>query len=94
MRRRVILALALLVTSASTRADAEGCTVVKLPRGHVVLYAKASASSPVVARLQNPQLIVIEESDDLNEWVHVNIEGNEGLKGWVKGQRVHLDQCG
>ena len=94
MRWRVTLALVLFVTSASTRADAEGCSVIKLPRGHVVLYAKPSASSLVVAQLQDPQIITLDDPDGSREWIHVTIEGKKGLKGWVKGKRVHSMECG
>jgi hypothetical protein len=84
----------LLLTSASTGADAEGCWIVKLPRGHVVLYAKPSVTSPVIERLQDPQLVTLDDPDGSNEWIHVTIEGKEGLKGWVKGKRVYSNNCG
>jgi hypothetical protein len=91
--RRLLMAI-LVATTASTQVEAKGCWVVKLPRGHVVLYAKASASSPVVAQLQDPQLIVLDESDEASEWTHVTIEGQESLTGWVRGTRFHSNSCG
>jgi hypothetical protein len=94
VRGRVILALAILAPSGITRADAEGCSVVKLPRGRVVLYAKPSTSSPALARLQDPQLITLDDPDESSEWIHVTIEGQDGLEGWVKGNRVQLKECG
>jgi hypothetical protein len=94
VRWRVFLALAILATCVITRADAEGCSVIKLPRGHVVLYAKPTTSSPTLARLQDPQLVTLDDPDESSEWIHVAIEGKEGLEGWVKGNRVRLKECG
>lgn len=92
--RFVALVLVLFTTSVSTHADAAGCSIVKLPRGHVVLYAKPAASSPVVARLQDPRLVTLDDPDGSSEWIRVTVEGNESLKGWVKGKRVHSSECG
>jgi hypothetical protein len=94
MRCFVSLALVLFAASAVTPADAAGCWVVELPRGQVVLYAKPSASSVILARLHDPQLLTLDETDDATEWMHVTVEGKENLKGWVKGKRVHRNTCG
>jgi hypothetical protein len=94
MRWCINLAIVLFVTSAATHANAGGCSVVKLPHGKVVLYSKPSASSTVVAQLQDPQLDTLEDPNESSEWIHVSIEGKEGLRGWVKGNRVHSSECG
>jgi hypothetical protein len=94
MRWRIALSLALFVSNAGARADAYECAVVKLPRGNVVLFAKPATSSPIIARLQDPQLVLLDEGGESSEWLHVTIEGKEDLKGWVKGNRVHSKSCG
>jgi hypothetical protein len=100
MRWSVILAVFLLVVSVSIGGVAKGysCSVVKLPRGHVALHQGPSPSTPVIAHVQSgAQFVVLDEPDESSDWIHVAVEeihGAEGLKGWVKGRRIHSNDCG